>query len=217
MKAVVRWVMMLVSLLGILISTLFYLGYHRYFAYQEARKNLRSIESDFPILERQLARATGFYPLPLFWLERGKVYLWRAMAEIEFGEPLNSLPYLDRARLALLKAIEYQPVDYEAFWELSKVYFLYNYPVPVYADKGRSLCREAVRRHPFNEFLNINVLQVFFEQWGMLDDQEKTWLKERIRILSSVDTTFLDKLKSRWKFYHRETATLEVRLEELGL
>lgn len=217
MKAFLRWAMILVSFLGILISTVFYLGYHGYFSYQEARKNLRSIERDFSILERYLARATRCYPLPLFWLERGKVYLWRAMAEIEFGEPDNSLPYLDRARWALLKAIEYQPVDYEAFWELSKVYFLYNYPVPVYADKGRTLCREAIRRHPFNEFLNINVLMIFFEQWAMLGEPEKAWLKERIRILSSVDTTFLDKLKSRWRFYHRETATLEVRLDELGL
>lgn len=217
MRKVFRAVMIVACLLGIIFSTLSYYAYHQYYSYLEARRNMRSLERDFTRLESRLTRAVRVYPLPLFWLELGKVFLWRAMAEVEFGEPPGSLPFLDQARQALVKAIEGQPVDYEAFWELSKVYFLYNYPAPVYADKARKLCQEAVRRHPYDEFINLNVLMVFFEQWDLLGEAEKTWVKDRIKLLSSEEASFLDRLKARWRAYHHETRTLELRFQELGL
>jgi len=216
MKKGLKVVLVLLCLLGVILSTLFYYAYHQYYNYLEARKIIRSIERDFPELEKKLATATRFYPGPVFWLERGRLFLWRAMAEIEFAEPVNGTTYLEQANQALIKAIQGCPVDYEAFWELSKVYLLYNYPVPVYADKGRKLGQEAVCRHPFNEFTNLNVLLVFFEQWPLLDDQEKDWVKDRLKILTEADSAFVEKLKGRWRADHRETKTLETRLQELG-
>jgi len=217
MKKGLKLILLLFCLLGIVLSSLFYSAYHQYYRYLETRRNLRSLERDFARLEKPLAKATRSYPLPVFWLERGKLYVLRAMAEVEFGDPVEAIPYLEQANQALIKAVQGCPVDYEAFWELSKVYFLYNYPVPVYADKGRKLCQEAIRRHPYNEFINLNVLMVFFEQWLLLDAQEKAWVKDRIKIMSGVDTAFIAKLKGKWRAYHRETKTLELRLEELGL
>jgi hypothetical protein len=217
MKKGLKLVLVLLCLLGIVLSAFFYSAYHQYYKYLEIRRNIRSLERDFKRLEIPLARATRFFPLPLFWLERGKLYVSRAMAEVEFGEPVKAVPYLEQANQALVKGAQGCPVDYEAFWELSKVYFLYNYPLPVYADKGRKLCQEAIRRHPYNEFINLNVLMVFFEQWPLLEDQEKAWVKDRIKIMSAVESAFVEKLKGRWQAYHHETRTLETKLQELGL
>ncbi|MBC7364466.1 MAG: hypothetical protein H5U07_08000 [Candidatus Aminicenantes bacterium] len=217
MKKSLKLLLIFLCLLGIVLSSLFYFAYHQYYRYLETRKNIRSLERDFEQLRIPLARTTRFYPLPVFWLETGKLYVSRAMAEVEFGDPVKAIPYLEQANQALIRAVQGCPVDYEAFWELSKVYFLYNYPVPVYADKGRKLCQEAIRRHPYNEFINLNVLMVFFEQWPLLEAREKAWVKDRIRIMTGVDAAFIDKLKGRWWAYHRETKTLESRLGELGL
>ncbi|MGQ9800358.1 MAG: hypothetical protein ACUVRL_01620 [Candidatus Saccharicenans sp.] len=203
--------------LALIASVFFYSGYFHFFRYQEARKSLRSLESDFPDLEARIKTAIKFYPLPAWYAELGRLRLQRAMVEIEFGQPEQAEPYLDGAREALQRAIAGNPLDYSFFWELSKVYFLYNYPLLTYSDRGRLFCREAVRRHPYNEFLFLNVLLVFFEQWPLLEIGEKDWLQTNLRRVMAGDPGFLDKLKRRWRQNYKETRDLESRLAELGL
>jgi len=207
-------VVCLASLVG---AISFFLGYSSYYQYQMARQEIKSLEKDFPDLERKLKQGVHFYPLPLFYEQLGRLRLERALAEIEFGIPEKSDGYLDEAREALITAIKGNPVDYPSFWELAKVYFLYNYPLPTYAQKGRDFCREAIRRYPCNEFLNLNVLFVFFSQWSLLEENERDWLRERIQNLSASNPRFLDKLKNKWRENHKEAADLEIRLKNLGL
>lgn len=206
---------MIIGILALVASITFYSGYRHYFRYQEDRKTIRSLESDFPGLEDRLKKACQVYPLPAFYAELGRLRMQRAMAEIEFGQTERSEPFLDGAREALRLAIAGNPVDYSFFWELSKVYFLYNYPLMTYADKGRLLGREAVRRHPCNEFLFLNVMQVFLEQWPLLEAEEKDWLRENLGRMTAADPGFRDKLKARWHQQYKETQSLESRLAEL--
>lgn len=204
------------SLLALVASVLFYSGYRNYFLYQEERKNIRSLESSFAGLEVRLERAVRFYPLPAFYAELGRLRLQRAMAEIEFGQAERGEPFLDAAREALQRAVAGNPVDHSFLWELSKVYFLYNYPLLTYAEKGRLLCREALSRHPYNEFLFLNIALVFMEQWPLLDGMEKDWLRQNLSRITAADPGFLDKLKRRWHQNYKETQSLESRLAELG-
>ncbi|MGB9905763.1 MAG: hypothetical protein ACPLRR_00080 [Candidatus Saccharicenans sp.] len=203
--------------LALAASIVFYAGYWHFFRFLEARENIKSLESDFPGLEARLKTATRYYPLPAFYGELGRLRLQRAMAEIEFGQPEKGETYLDGARDSLQRAMAGNPLDYSFFWELSKVYFLYNYPLLTYSGKGRLLCREAVRRHPYNEFLFLNVLLVFFEQWPLLEAEEKDWLQANLRRVTTADPGFLDKLRRRWRQNYKETGRLESRLSELGL
>lgn len=207
---------LLTGLLAVLASIWFYLGFWNYFRYQEEKQNIRSLESDFKTLEARLKQAVGFYPMPLFYSELGWLRLQRAMAEIEFGVPERSSQFLDSSEEALKKAIWGNPVDYSLFWELSKAYFLYNYPQLTYAEKGRLLCQEAVRRHPYNEFLMTNVVMVFFEQWPLLESSDKEWLKENLQRLMAVNPGYMDKLKNKWRQNYKETGSLELKLAELG-
>ncbi|MGB9893392.1 MAG: hypothetical protein ACPLRA_03185 [Candidatus Saccharicenans sp.] len=208
---------LVISVGTLLASFSFYLGFWHYGRYQEVTRNIKSLEEDFPRLEARLRKAILFYPLSLFQAELGKLRRQRAMAEIEFGIPEKSEDYLDNSRASLREAIAGNPVDYSFFWELTKVYFLYNYPLLTYADKGRLFCQEAVRRAPFNEFLVLNVLVVFFEQWPLLEPSEKDWLKENIKRIQPVNPGFLDRLKNKWWQNHKETQSLELRLGELGI
>ncbi|MDI6698452.1 MAG: hypothetical protein QME85_05885 [Candidatus Saccharicenans sp.] len=204
------------SLLALAASIGFYFGYRNYYRYQEDRGKIRSLERDFPALEVRLKTAVRYYRLPVFYAELGRLRLQRAMAEIEFGQAEQSEPFLDEAREALRRAAAGNPVDYSFFWELSKVYFLYNYPLLTYAENGRLLCREALRRHPYNEFLFLNIALVFFEQWPLLEPSEKEWLQQNLDRITAADPGFLDKLKRRWRQSYKETGSLESRLAELG-
>jgi len=204
------------SLLVLAASIAFYSGYHNYFLYQEEWKTIRSLERNFPELEARLKTAVRYYPLPVFYAELGQLRLQRAMAEIEFGQAERSEPFLDGSREALQRAGAGNPVDYSFFWELSKVYFLYNYPLLTYAEKGRLLCREALRRHPYNEFLFLNIALVFFEQWPLLESGEKEWLRQNLNRITAADPDFINKLKRRWRQNYKETQSLESRLAELG-
>lgn len=204
------------SLLVLALSISFYAGYWHYFRYQEERNNIKSLESNFPGLEVRLEKAVRCYPLPAFFVELGRLRLQRAMAEVEFGQAERSELFLDGAREALHRAVAGNPVDHSFLWELSKVYFLYNYPLLTYAEKGRLLCREALQRHPYNEFLFLNIALVFLEQWPLLEEVEKDWLRENLDRIKAADPGFLDKLKRRWQQTYKETKSLESRLAELG-
>ncbi|MCX8159469.1 MAG: hypothetical protein N3G18_00870, partial [Candidatus Saccharicenans sp.] len=200
------------SLLALAASITFYSGYWNYFRYQEDRQNIRSLESDFSRLEVRLVTALRYYPLPTFQAELGRLRLQRAMAEIEFGQVERSELFLDRASEALQRAVAGNPADHTFLWELSKVYFLYNYPLLTYAEKGRLLCREALDRHPYNEFLFLNIALVFLEQWPLLEEAEKDWLRQNLSRIMAADPGFLDKLKRRWQQNYKETQSLESRL-----
>jgi len=216
-RRIIVFLALAVGFLTLAASVSFYLGFRNYYLYQEDKRKVRSLERDFPKLEARLERAVRFYPLSHFKTELGRLRLQRAMAEIEFGLPEKRESYLDEARGVLKEALAGNPVDYAILWELSKVYFLYNYPLMTYADKGRWLCREAVQRAPFNEFLMLNVLIVFFEQWPLLEPTEKNWLKENIRRIQVSNPGFLDRLRNKWWQNYQETRSLEIRLSELGL
>ncbi|MGC8746496.1 MAG: hypothetical protein ACP5SQ_07715 [Candidatus Saccharicenans sp.] len=213
----VPFIFLVISFLALVASLFFYLGYHYFYGYQKEMTNIKSLEHDFPRLEKKLKAAIRCYPWPAFQTELGRLYLLRAMAEIEFGRVEKSGEFLDKARAALGKSISENPLDYAPFWELSKIYFLYDYPLPIYASTGRNICREAVRRYPANEFLNLNVLFVFFEQWDLLEPAEKDWVKSRLLELKAANSGFLDQLKKKWQQNHGETTTITGRLKEIGL
>ncbi len=208
--------LIIVCLAGLTVSVCSYLGYYYYNLYQSERRTMRSLERDFEQLQARLQKAVNWYPSPEFYLELGRLRLLRAMAEIEFGQPEESDLYLSQAAEVLKRAVYLRPVDYAAFWELSKVYFLMNYPVPVYADRGRQLGWEAIKRAPHDEFLISNALVVFFEQWLLLSEEEKTSVKQKIKDMEMANPGFLERFKKKWRTGHGDETELALYLRELG-
>jgi len=207
---------LIVCLASLAVSICSYLGYHHFNLYQSEKRTMRSLKRDFEKLQIKLQQAVSWYPSPEYYLELGRLRVLRAMAEIEFGQPEESEFYIGQASEALRRAIYLRPVDYAAFWELSKVYFLMNYPLPVYADRGRELCWEAISRAPHDEFLLSNALVVFFEQWLLLSEQEKMKIQQVIKGLEAANPGFLERFKRKWPGGQPEKAELASRLKELG-
>ncbi|MDD8020660.1 MAG: hypothetical protein PHU81_05695 [Acidobacteriota bacterium] len=211
-----KFFLLILCLAGIAASTCFYLGYYHYNLYQSEKQTMRSLERDFEQLQIKLQKAVKWYSSPDFYLELGRLRLFRAMAEIEFGQPEKNEFYLGQALEVLKQAVCLRPVDHAPFWELSKVYFLTNFPLPVYADRGRELCWEAIKRAPLDEFLATNVLVVFFEQWLLLSAEEKAKIKEKIKELEEANPGFLERFKRKWATAYGGGKELAVHLQELG-
>jgi hypothetical protein len=66
-------------------SVWFAMGYRNFDAYFAARQSVKSLESGFPELERDLRRAVGYHASPLFLEELGDLYLDAAQAANRCG------------------------------------------------------------------------------------------------------------------------------------
>lgn len=193
-----------------------YLGYHYYYLYKSARVEAKSIEESFGRLEAALRRAVRFSRNPLFYKELARVYLEMALAENKFGAPERRDAYLDRAAEALREQVRRNPADAFAFFEMGKVYMLYNFPLLTYAHKGRLYFRRAVELRPADEFLNMNVLFIFLTQWDELEEVEKRFVSRQLAMMHENNSRFIPGLERRWKQNVGDMERLREIISEVG-
>lgn len=177
----------------------YYLGFHHYYEYERERAAAQNLERSFPALERHLKRAISFSRNPRFIKEMGRLYLEMALAQNEFGTPAGRDRFCGRAREAFEEAIRANPADGAAFFELGKVYMLYNFPLLTYAEKGRAVMKRALELRPADGFLNLNILYIYLTQWERLAEDERAFAGARIKALAGADGGFLDRLRRRWR------------------
>lgn len=200
----------------ILAAAAHYLGYHHYHRYREARAAAVSIERSFPEFEGRLSKAVRFSKNPLFYKELARVYLEMALAENEFGAPERRDAYLDRAGEALREQVRRNAADAFAFFEMGKVYMLYNFPLLTYAHKGRLYFRRAVELRPADEFLNMNVLFIFLTQWDDLEEEEKRFVYRQLAMMHENNSRFIPGLERRWKQNVGDMERLREIISEMG-
>jgi len=197
------------------LATKEYLGFHFYYQYKKEREEARSIEQAFSSLEKKLKLALKFSGQPLFFQELGRLYLEKAMAENEFGSPARRDEFLLKAEMSLKEQIRRNPVDARAFYNLGKIYLLYNFPLLTYADRGRACLRRALELKPADVFLNVNVIYMYLAQWELLTDDEKSFLARQLRSIEARTPDFRDRLRRRWRENFPSTDLLEERLFQL--
>ncbi|MEW5902334.1 MAG: hypothetical protein AB1715_12790 [Acidobacteriota bacterium] len=193
-----------------------YLGYHSFYEYKRERAAAESLEQSFPQLERNLKRAVAFSKNPLFLKELGRLYLEKALAENEFGTAAGRDAFCDLARESLEKLIRANPADGSAYFELGKVYLLYNFPLLTYAEKGRACLRRALELKPADEFLSLNILYIFLAQWDLLAKEEKEFAGGRLKEQAAANKSFMDRLRRRWEENSGTAGGLESILSALG-
>jgi len=193
------WAVAIFFALLFLIAAADYISWHNFSRYQAARKASRSIEAGFSQLEDALQGAVRFSKNPAYFKELTRLYLERAMAENEFGMPAARDAELDRAESSARQWIRENPVDCWAYYELGKIYLLYNFPLLTYADKGRLYLRKAVELKPADEFLNYNVLYIFLTQWERLAESEREFVAAQWRSITESFPNFESELKGRWQ------------------
>lgn len=190
-----------------------YLSYHYFYRYGEARSRAESIERSFPKLEARIKTAVRFWGNPLFRLEMGQLYLERALVENQFGSAVRRDFYLDRARESLIQAIKGNPVDAFAFFEMGKVYMLYNFPLLTYMGKAKRYFRKALELKPADEFLNENIVYIYLTQWERLEDEEKGFVEERMQAMKEKNDYFEQRLLRKWRENYGGVEKLEEILE----
>ncbi len=175
-----------------------YLGFHYFYQYKSQRQVARSIQEAFPLLEARLKKASKFSRQPIFFQELGRLYLEMAMAENEFGSPARRDEFLLKAEESLKKQIKQNPVDARAFYNLGKVYLLYNFPLLTYADQGRRCLRRALELKPADEFLNVNIIFMYLAQWELLTDEDRQFLAHQLKYIEERSSDFRQRLRRRW-------------------
>jgi hypothetical protein len=193
-----------------------YLGYHSFYEYKRARAAAESLERSFPELERNLKRAVAFSKNPGFLKELGRLYLEMALAENEFGTAAGRDAFCDLARESLEKSIRANPVDGSAYFEIGKVYLLYNFPLLTYAEKGRFYLRRSLELKAADEFLSLNILYIFLTQWDLLAEEEKEFVGGRLKERTAMNEKFMDRLRQRWKENFGRVTALEAILNAIG-
>lgn len=205
------------AVLALLIAGKHYLGYHYFYEYKEVRGAARSIEMSFPELETNLKKAVRFSKNPLFYKEIARLYLEMALAANEFGTPEKRDFYLDQAKKSLSQVIGQNPIDAFAYFEMGKVYLLYNYPLLTYMDKGKVYFRKALELKSADEFLNLNILYIYLTQWDFMEEAEKNFVLARLQAIGGKNKNFMARLRDLWQENFGSTIKLDEILQASGL
>jgi hypothetical protein len=191
-----------------------YLGYHYFYRYTALRAKAANLEGSFGALEPALKRAVRFSGNPLFYQELGRLYLEMAIAENKFGTPEKRDDYLERARESLEAFIRRNPLDAFGYYEVGKVYMLYNYPLLTYAARGRDYMRKALEMRPVDEDLNVNVSYVFLVQCDRLSEVEKAFIEVRLLRNLAASENFFPRLLALWLAEFKSADRLKTILVE---
>ena len=189
---------MLAAFLLLVFATREFLGYFYYYQYRALRKTASSIEGSFPGLEKKLKRAKAFSKNPLFYKALGRIHLERALGENEFGTPEQRDAHLDFAQDYLEELIRRNPIDPFAYYEMGKVFMLYNYPLCTYLNKATVFFKKALKLKPADEFLNSNISFIYLTKWDMLSSGDRDFILKTIGLFWEKSDSFIIRLRDRW-------------------
>ena len=176
-----------------------FLGYHYYYRYRAFRKTASSIEGSFHNLEKSLKKAAIFSNNPLVYKALARIHLEMALGENEFGSPEQRDIHLDFSQDYLLKLIKRNPIDPFAYYEMGKVYILYNYPLCTYLNKATVYFERALGLKPADEFLNSNISILYLTKWDMLTLEDQQFILKTIGQFWEKSESFIQQLSERWE------------------
>ncbi len=183
--------------------------------YSRARSEARSVESAFPALEALLEKAVNASPLSEFRIELARLYTEMARVANDSGREEEREVFCDRAASAYERAIAANPVHAFTYYETGLVYLLSNYPLMTYADRAKTYFRKAIELKPADDFLNLNVIFLYFNWWQTLEDTEKSYAAGLCRQAVARDPGFGAKLEARWKQSFKTADRLAAILAEM--
>jgi tetratricopeptide (TPR) repeat protein len=183
--------------------------------YRLARSEARSVESALPTLEALLEKAVNVSPRSEFRIELARLYTEMARVANDSVREEEREVFCDRAVAAYERAIAANPVHAMTCYETGLVYLLSNYPLMTYADRAKIYFRKAIELKPADDFLNLNVIFLYFNWWQTLEDAEKNYAAGLYRQAVARDPGFGAKLEARWKQSFKTADRLAAILAEL--
>jgi len=214
MKPIVKVVVLVIVTALFVVAVRAYLGYHYFYRYAAGREEATNLEGSFGALEPELKRAVEFSGNPLFYQELGRLYLEMALAENKFGTPEKRDEYLELARESLEGFIRRNPLDAFGYYEMGKVYMLYNFPLLTYAVRGRDYLRKALEMRPADEDLNVNITYMFLVQWDRLSAAERNFVYDVVARNLETNANFFPRALALWTSEFKDSAKLKVVFSE---
>jgi hypothetical protein len=101
------------------------------------------------------------------------------------------------------------PLDPFGYYELGKVYMLYNYPLLTYAAKGRMYLRKALEMRPVDQDLNVNVTYAYLAQWERLNNAEKAFVYATVARNLETDVSFFPRVLALWTSEFKDSPKLK--------
>ena len=190
-------------------------GFHHLSEYREARSEARNVESAFPTLETILEKAVSASPRSEFRIELARLYMEMARVANDSGRDEDREAFCDKAVSRYGMAIAANPAHASSYYETGLVYLLSNYPLMTYADRAKTYFRAALEFKPADDFLNLNIIFLYFNWWQTLEEAERTYAMWLYRQAVARDPGFRAKLEARWKQSFPTTDRLTAILSEL--
>lgn len=176
-----------------------YAAFHHLGRYRRARSEARSVESAFPTLEARLERAVAVSPRAEPRLELARLLTEMARVANDAGREDEREVFCNRASSAYERAVAANPIHAFAHYEAGLVYLLSNYPLMTYADRAKVYFRKALELKPADDFLNLNVVFLYFTWWDALEEDERAYAGGLYWDAIRRDPAFGRKLEDRWK------------------
>jgi len=106
---------------------------------------------------------------------------------------------LDRSEAAFKRLLRTTPVRASAWYDLGRVYLLYDFPVLPYRRKARSCLRRAMELAPADAYFNVNGLFVFLTEWSSIGDDEREFVRTRLEAFERFYPEFANSIRRMWK------------------
>ncbi|MCX6569472.1 MAG: hypothetical protein NT147_10565 [Candidatus Aminicenantes bacterium] len=190
-------------------------GFHYLGEYRRARSDARNVERAFPALEARLEKAVNASPRSEFRIELARLYTEMARVANDSGRDEDREAFCDKAVAGYGLAIAANPAHASNYYETGLVYLLSNYPLMTYADRAKTYFRAALEFKPADDFLNLNIVFLYFNWWPTLEEAERTYALGLYRQAVARDPGFRAKLETRWKQSFQTTDRLSAILAEI--
>ena len=154
-------------------------------------------------------------PRSEFRIELARLYMEMARVANDAVRDEEREAFCDKAVAAYERAIAANPAHAMTYFETGLVYLLSNYPLMTYADRAKTYFRKALELKPADDFLNLNVIFLYFTWWPTLEDTEKVYAAGIYRQAVARDPGFPAKLEARWKQSFKTADRLAAILAEL--
>jgi tetratricopeptide (TPR) repeat protein len=194
-----------------------FIGFRCLGKYRQARREARSVESAFAVLEPLLLKAVGSSGQAVFRIELARLYGEMARVANGSGRAEDREAFCDKAIASYVGAVAANPIDASAHYETGAVYLLSNFPLMTYADRAKAYFRKALELKPADESINLNVVFLYFTWWDSLEEGERPHAAGLYRSAVARDPAFASKLEARWKQNFQTTERLAAVLADLPL
>ncbi len=138
-----------------------------------------------------------------------RLYTDAAFAWLEAGSGAAGEAAVKTSMSLLRRALQRNPLDYQARYYLAKAYLRFSAVNNDYFDLGVRELKRAARIRGSNKQIALDCAGVFFSLWPLLDDEDRTFVADLLdEVMPSLTWPEFSPLVESWSLYVQDTRLL---------